>query len=144
MGFCCCFTPWAFCRGLTPPLAPRRPARPGAGYLRRYACGGGQKCVEVFLQISPLFCGKICKKLRRGLPHWGKTIASSLRNFLPPYPYLSCRWYTSRHRGTALCGYFTARGIVSAALPLKHQYPEQHTACRVSTIRSGKMHTAER
>ena len=42
---------------------PRRPARPGAGYLRRYAGGGGQKCVKVFLQISPLFCGKICKKL---------------------------------------------------------------------------------
>jgi hypothetical protein len=50
----------------------------------------------VFLPIFPLFCGKIGKKLCRGLPHWGKTIASCLRNFLSPYPYLSCRWYACR------------------------------------------------
>ena len=62
--------------------APCTPA-PGAtgsgvffGGMRVSAVG---KCVKVFLQISPLFCGKICKKLCRGLPHWGTTIV-----FVPP------------------------------------------------------------
>ena len=108
---------WFFCRWLPQPPAPLRPACHGiARRATTDAAGSGiftavcvwrwRRCVKVFLQISPLFCGKICKKLCRGLPHWGMTIASYLRNFLPPYPYLSCRWHAGWLRGTVLVQLF--------------------------------------
>ena len=72
--------PWAFCReAIATPLHPRRPVRPGAVYFSAVCGWRWRRCDKVFLQISPLFCGKICKKLYRGLPHWGTTIV-----FVPP------------------------------------------------------------
>ena len=95
--------------GFRSPQAPA-PGATGSGIFTAVCVWRWRRCVKVFLQISPLFCGKICKKLRRGLPHWGMTIASYLRNFLPPYPYLSCRWHADRCRGIELHGSFIAHG----------------------------------
>ena len=73
--------------GFRSPQAPA-PGATGSGIFTAVCVWRWRRCVKVFLQISPLFCGKICKKLRRGLPHPGATIASCLRNVLPRTPSL--------------------------------------------------------
>ena len=118
---------WVFVLGASAAPKPPRPVRPGAGYLRRYAGGGGQKCVEVFLQIFPFvhpgsFASRRLPAGQDGVipvPTLGFAAACRIRGrqlrrasaMFSPRPPLYCRWCACRCEVLRITGCFIARGI---------------------------------